>query len=96
MKARIAKETRRHEFPPDKSFVGDVYSHDLEKLLRLAGLQDQLEKDMKANPVLAANWGVVKAWKPKSRYVASGLKGKDLYNAIVGQDGVLAWIKQRW
>ena len=96
LKARIARETRRHEFPPKKSFVRAVYSHDLENLLKLAGLQDQLEKDMKANPGLAANWGVVKSWKEESRYVTSGLKGKDFFDAIVGPDGVLPWIKQRW
>lgn len=96
LKARIAKYTRKHEFPPKKKFVNDAYSHDLESLLRLSGLQSDLERDMKANAQLAANWMTVKDWKAESRYTPSGLKGRDLVNAIVGQDGVLPWIKQRW
>lgn len=96
LKAKIAKYTRRHEFPPRKQFVDEVYSHDLEKLLRLSGLQDELDKEMKTNPKLAANWGTVKNWKELSRYSVSGLNGKDLISAIVGSDGVLPWIKQRW
>ena len=51
---------------------------------------------MKRNPALAANWGVVKSWSESSRYISSGLKGKDLHTAIIGGDGVLPWIKQRW
>ena len=79
-----------------KRDVQDVYTHDLKSLLRLAGLDEQLEKDMKGNVSLAVNWGVVKEWDEESRYVASGLKGKDMYTALTGPSGVLAWIKQRW
>ena len=68
----------------------------LESLLDEAGLKQQLERDLKNNASLAANWGVVKSWKDTSRYDRSKLNGKDLYTAITGADGVLPWIKQRW
>ncbi|MBI4444052.1 MAG: HEPN domain-containing protein [Acidobacteria bacterium] len=96
LKACIAKKTKRHEFPPKRKYVEDVYSHKLETLLGLAELKEQLEDDTRKNSGLAANWAVVKSWSEESRYVTSGLKGKDLYTAITGADGVLAWIKQRW
>jgi len=96
LKACIAKQTKRHEFPPKKKYVQDVYTHDLQSLLRLAELDDQLERDMKGNASLAVNWGVVKEWDEESRYIASGLKGKDMYTALIGSNGVLTWIRQRW
>ena len=39
---------------------------------------------------------VVKDWNEEKRYETSGLKGKALYEAVAGADGVLQWIKQRW
>lgn len=92
LKARIAKKTKRHEFPPKKDYVDKVYTHKLEALLKLAELEKQLEEEMKHNTALAANWVVVKAWNENSRYSSSGLSGKDLLKAIAGTDGVLPWI----
>lgn len=94
LKACIAKKTKRHEFPPKKT--DRFYSHNLESLLEEAGLKPQLDKDLKNNVALAANWGVVKSWKETSRYDRSRFNGRDLYTAITSPDGVLAWIKQRW
>jgi hypothetical protein len=96
LKACIAKQTRRHEFPPKVKYVGQLYTHKLEELLRLAGLEKQLENDMKTNAALARNWGVVKDWDEESRYRASGLNGRDLHGAVTERDGVLPWIRQRW
>lgn len=96
LKACIAKETKRHEFPPKVDYVRRVYTHNLEELLKLARLNNQLETDAKESPGLGINWGVVKRWNEESRYKASGLNGKDLYAAISGPSGVLPWIEQRW
>lgn len=96
LKACIAKKTKRHQFPPDREYVGKVYSHNLTGLLKEAGLEKQLEQDMKNSRKLARNWVVVKGWNESARYLSSGLKGKDLYTAVTDADGVLLWIKQRW
>lgn len=96
LKACIAKETKRHEFPPKADYVRSVYTHNLEELLKLARLDKQLETDAKTDPNLGINWGVVKAWNEETRYKPSGLNGRDLYAAISGPSGVLLWIKQRW
>lgn len=96
LKACIAKETKRHEFPPKVDDVRSIYTHNLEGLLKLAQLEKQLETDAKANPSLGINRNVVKTWNEETRYKVSGLNGKDLHAAISGPSGVLPWIKQRW
>jgi hypothetical protein len=96
LKACIAKQTRRHEFPLSVKYVNSVYTHRLEKLLELADLDQQLRQDMRTNTVLARNWAIVRDWSEESRYVTSGLNGRDLHTALIGPDGVFSWIKQRW
>ena len=66
------------------------------ELLKLADLDNQLDRDMRGNPQLAANWGVVKAWRVDCRYETSGLNGKDMVDSLDSPDGVLTWIKLRW
>jgi HEPN domain-containing protein len=96
LKACIAKKTKRYEFPPPGDVTRNLYTHDLTGLLKQAGLDKQLEKDMVNNSALATNWGTVKNWSEKKRYSTSGLNGRDLYRAVTGVDGVLPWIKQYW
>ena len=96
LKACIAKKTKRHDFPADPKHAGRVYSHDLTELLKLAGLDTQLDRDIRGNSQLAANWGVIKAWRVESRYETAGLNGKDMVDSLESPDGVLTWIKQRW
>jgi hypothetical protein len=96
LKACIARKTRLYQFPPKKGYVEKIYQHNLDVLVNAAGLDAQLKKDISANPAFAANWTTVKDWSAESRYTTSGLNGKDMYNAVVGADGVLPWIKLRW
>jgi hypothetical protein len=96
LKACIAKKTRRSEFPPHPLELRNIYTHDLNVLLKTAGLEKQLEKDMKSNPKLAANWNTVKDWNQDSRYSSAGLNGSDLHKAITGGNGVLSWIRKHW
>jgi hypothetical protein len=71
------------------------YTHDL-SLLKLAGLNDQLDQDSKSNPTLSNNWGIVKTWNVNSRYEASALKGTDMDFAVNSAGQLLQWIKLRW
>jgi len=96
LKACIARQTRRHDFPADPGYARNVYTHDLGELLKLARLNAQFDNDIKTRPQLAANWGVVKGWNVDSRYETSGLKGKDMVAAVNSSDGVLEWIKLYW
>jgi hypothetical protein len=56
LKACIAKKTKRFEFPAKAEYIRKLYAHELDKLLSLAGLDAQLNKDMAANKVFEANW----------------------------------------
>ena len=96
LKACIARQTRRHDFPGDVGFARSVHTHDLNELLKLARLNDQLDKDIKTKPQLGANWGVVKSWKVDSRYETVGLNGRDMVAAVNSSDGVLEWIRLYW
>lgn len=96
LKACIAKQRKRFEFPPKRKSVEKMYSHDLDTLLDVAGLEPQLKKEIAANPDFAANWNTVRDWTSESRYETSGLNGKELYNAVTGPNGVLPWIRLRW
>jgi hypothetical protein len=55
LKARIAAQFRANEIP-DRRLVERVHVHDLSKLLSLAGLEDELEAEMNANPDLHERW----------------------------------------
>jgi len=96
LKACIAKKMKRHDFPLAAKHANRVYAHDLGDLLKLAELESHLDKAMKGNRALTANWGVVQNWKVESRYETSGLKGTDMVAAVNSADGVLPWIRQRW
>jgi HEPN domain-containing protein len=96
LKACIAKKTKRFEFPAKRAYVERAYSHNLDDLAKLAGLEAELDRSIKNNTAFAANWSTVKDWTEQSRYKPSGLNGKDMYHAVADMDGVLAWIKLRW
>jgi len=98
LKSCIAKQIKRHDFP-DKKLVMDAHTHDLERLVRLAGLRQHLEKEFKKNAVFELNWTVAKDWSARKRYDPdiSEAQAKDLYSACVARKhGILAWIKRRW
>lgn len=96
LKACIAKKTKRFEFPPKPDQVRKLYSHSLLDLIRLAGLEDQLDSDVVKNPALGDKWLTVRDWTEESRYSASQPKAKQMYNAALGPTGLLQWIKQHW
>lgn len=98
LKACIAKQTNKYDFP-NKEVALKAYVHNLEQLLKVAGLDYQLKQDMKTNKNLEVNWSIVKDWKETSRYIpsVSSAEAKDLYSACTSRtNGVLAWVKAQW
>ena len=93
VKACIAKNTGRHDFPPSPNAIKDIYTHDLVKLVGAARLQTTLDADMRINNSLNKNWAVVKDWNINSRYLTKGLNARDLYRAVAGRDGVMQWLR---
>jgi len=54
LKACVAKQIKQHDFP-DKRLVLDSYTHDLQQLLRISGVNE-------------VNWTTVKDWNEGARY----------------------------
>jgi hypothetical protein len=96
LKACIAKNTRRHDFPPNQSVIKDIYTHDLVKLVKVARLQPILDADLNKSHTFNRKWAVVKDWNINTKYLTKGLNARDLYRAVAGRDGVMRWLRQRW
>jgi hypothetical protein len=96
VKACIAKNTRRHDFPPDQTALRDIYTHTLTKLIGAAKLQPGLDVETRSNIAFKSKWDVVKDWDVRSRYAVGGLNARDLYRAVTGKNGVMQWLRQRW
>jgi HEPN domain-containing protein len=92
LKAAIAKQTLRHQFPPTPKQVSEVYSHNLETLRRSAKLPPF------DDPTLETNWTLAKDWSPESRYRSdiSEAEAMDLVRAIGGRKGVFSWLRKYW
>lgn len=93
LKACIAKRTRRHGYP-DKDLANKCYTHDVEKLVDVAGLKAALQ----GNSQLLLCWAVVKDWSEQARYEKkSRAEAKALYDAIMDPaNGIMQWIKSHW
>ncbi len=98
LKACIAKQTKRHDFP-NKELANKAFIHDPQKLLNLSGLGLELKKAMAATKSLEVNWTVVKDWSEEARYdsTITAAQAKDMYSACTARKhGVLPWIMKRW
>ncbi len=98
LKACIAKLTNQDDFPRERKFVEECYTHNLEKLLKAAGLEAALDADASASPAFAGNWREAMEWDEASRYAQkSQADAQRLFDAIANNpDGVLSWIRLRW
>ena len=97
IKACIAKETRRGEFP-DRKRVESSHSHNLGQLMRVAGLDVAFSIQAKMDPALGSNWDLLQSWSEQSRYQRHRLESaKALLEGVSNrQHGVISWIKQQW
>lgn len=97
LKSCIAKKTKVHDFP-DKRIVNDSYTHNLNQLVRVAGLQPALDLEMRRDANFAVNWAIVKDWNEDSRYERhDAAVAKGLYlPASDKKHGVLRWLKHHW
>ena|SRR5688572_9180606 len=98
LKARIAKEVRKHEFPDLKN-TKEAYTHDLERLLGRAGLAEMLAERRKTADGFRNNWEmVVINWNSEVRYdEVTKVMAEELIRAVNdSREGVLPWIKLHW
>jgi len=99
LKACVAKKTREFDFPPRDT--REYYSHDLERLVKLAELAESFTSDREKDETLDRYWDIVKDWKPERRYDLPGstsrLKAENLIEAIEdGQHRVLQCLFKYW
>jgi HEPN domain-containing protein len=97
LKACIARQTNQYDFP-DKRVVNESYTHSLNKLVKIAGLGEKFNQDVKKNKNFDLNWGIAKEWNESSRYERNTKKkAEELFLAVTEkQNGVLQWIKHHW
>lgn len=97
LKACIAKQTRRYDFP-DKETAVASYTHDLTALVKVAQLWQAFSDKSRKDRAFKLNWAVVKDWSIDSRYeFKSNKEARDLYSAVTSRKhGVMQWIRQNW
>ena len=97
LKAVIVKQVNAHEIP-SKAFVLDFYVHDLERLIKLAGIDQAHKSNLKSNQDFRVNWNTVNNWNEGARYKEwTQIEANDLYNAVNNLNGgILAWIQRYW
>jgi HEPN domain-containing protein len=99
LKAIIAKQFRADEIP-DKALVNRVYTHDLSELLRLGGLESELDVARRADPELNRRWAIVKNWKEQARYsIWTNGDASAMMDGVAGDNragGLFQWLTARW
>jgi HEPN domain-containing protein len=78
--------------------LSECWTHDLIKLVRLAGLDADFGAARGANPTLASYWAITKDWRETSRYEErTESEARRLFEAVSHKpDGVFPWIQSRW
>lgn len=81
-----------------KRYSEECWTHDFEKLVRLAGIDGARNAVLATDPAFALNWQTTKDWDEASRYqVKTHAEAQELYNAVTdATHGVLPWIKRHW
>jgi HEPN domain-containing protein len=97
LKACIAK-TFVADSIPDRSFVNSIFTHNLDALVKAAGLAEYLKQDCRNNAVLGRNWLFAKDWNEASRYRTwSQLDAETMVDSVGNDsDGVVHWVRQHW
>ncbi|GAA0777795.1 DNA-binding protein [Roseibium denhamense] len=97
IKARIAR-VFSSETIPNKKFVQDIYTHDLDKLINLAGLKQDLNSKTSKSARFAAFWSIASDWSERSRYdMIDAFSATALRNAIQDpEEGIFKWLRTHW
>jgi HEPN domain-containing protein len=95
LKSCVIKKLMATDAFPEKKFSEDCYTHDLNLLLKRAGL----EEESNTATLVATKWQIVKKWSEHSRYELVR-EEKEVRNFVTGindpSEGVLPWLQQRW
>jgi hypothetical protein len=97
LKAVICKGYDTHEWP-ERKFVLDCHTHDLNSLCKLAELETDRDSQFKGNKAFFDYWRIVTDWDENSRYrEIDMITAEELFEAITEPtNGVLPWIMNHW
>ena len=82
----------------DRRFSDKCWTHDLEELVKVAGLERERGLDVANDLDLSRNWTIVKDWSEAARYQEwTEPQARKLFEAVTNRNhGVLSWIRGRW
>lgn len=82
----------------EKRFSERCWTHEIEELVKLAGLETARGADVAANAERGTNWLIARSWNERSRYqMKTQMEAEALYNAIADNvNGVMQWIRMYW
>lgn len=82
----------------DREFSRKCWTHNVEELVKLAGLEQQRVDDASVNSYFRLNWLIVKDWNEGARYSHwSEDDAREIFQAVTNpNDGVLPWIMAHW
>lgn len=97
LKACIAKQINSNEIP-SKLFINEFYVHDLDRLIKLAGIEQDHKNKLKSDSDFKINWSIAQKWTESARYKEwTEVEANELYNAINNlKGGILSWLQQYW
>ena len=80
---------------PDPGWLRDVFSHKLERLAKVALLEDDIKRASDSDAEFKARWDIVLEWKETSRYYTRTQRDADALIAAIDdpRHGVFQWLK---
>jgi HEPN domain-containing protein len=98
LKACIARRTRAEDFPLDRRALENVYTRDLERLLKGADLPLVHQERIRRDIAFADKWLIVRDWSEESRYrVYTRSDAAELLLAITDQSsGIMTRLRTYW
>lgn len=98
IKACLSKQILEHNIP-EKKFINDIYTHDLQKLIKFdQELSESYNNRVENDGDFITNWTIVKDWNEHARYKTFNQKeAEELIEAITNETGgILPWVQQYW
>jgi hypothetical protein len=66
LKACVSQQTKQDDFPPKDA--ARYYTHDLTKLIDIAGFEAAFKEEAVRDPIFRTNWAIVKDWTEEATY----------------------------
>lgn len=97
LKAVIAKQTARHDFP-DKKRTQDSHTHEFTTLIRVADLREELDEERRTDPTFNDFWTALTEWSETARYAtATRARAERLVQVVSdSKHAVFRWIRRFW